>query len=104
MAKEELAASDADDLVAQVETGARSPAGWQGKMIPVVAFVWACFHLYIGSNLPFDLTDWTGISLVVTDSNARLAHLAFASFLAALAFPLFKSSPRNSAAPTAPGR
>jgi TRAP transporter 4TM/12TM fusion protein len=96
MAKEELAASDVDDLVAQVDTGARSPAGWQGKMIPVVAFVWACFHLYIGSNLPFDLTDWTGISLVVTDSNARLAHLAFASFLAALAFPLFKSSPRNS--------
>ena len=96
MANEELATSDVDDLVAQVDTGARSPAGWQGKMIPVVAFVWACFHLYIGSNLPFDLTDWTGISLVVTDSNARLAHLAFASFLAALAFPLFKSSPRNS--------
>jgi len=96
MAKEELSASDVDDLVAQVDTGARNPAGWQGQLILAIAFAWACFQLYIASNLPFDLTDWTGISFVVTDSNARLAHFAFASFLAALAFPLFKSSPRNS--------
>ena len=95
MAKEELTATDADDLVAQVDTGARNPANWQGQLILVLAFVWACFQLYIGSNIPFTLTDLTGISLIVTDSNARLIHLAFASFLAALAFPLFKSSPRQ---------
>ena len=96
MAKENVSATDVDDLVAQVDTGARNPTNWVGQFILVVAFVWACFQLYIASNLPFDLTDLTGISLIVTDSNARLIHLAFASFLAALAFPLFKSSPRDS--------
>ncbi len=97
MAKDNQSAPDVDvdDLVAQVDTGARNPTGWQGRLILIVAFIWACFQLFIASNLPFDLTDWTGISFVVTDSNARLAHLAFAFFLAALAFPLFKTSPRN---------
>ncbi|MGI9305215.1 MAG: TRAP transporter permease, partial [Gammaproteobacteria bacterium] len=95
MAKEALSATDVDDLVAQVDTGGRNPLGWEGRLILVVAFVWSCFQLYISSNLPFDLTDLTGISLIVTDSDARLIHLAFAGFLAALAFPLFKTSPRD---------
>ena len=85
----------ADDLVASVDTGARNPGGWQRNLIPWVAFIWALFQLYIASNLPFLLTDITGISFVVTNSNARLIHLAFALFLASMAFPLFKSSPRN---------
>jgi TRAP transporter 4TM/12TM fusion protein len=85
----------ADDLVASVDTGARNPRGWQRNLIPGVAFIWALFQLYIASNLPFFLTDITGISFVVTNSNARLIHLAFALFLAAMAFPLFKSSARD---------
>ena len=84
-----------DDLVAQVDTGARNPAGAMGKFIAATAFTWACFQLYIASNLPFWLSDVTGISLVVTNSDARLIHLAFGLFLAALAFPLFKHSPRD---------
>ncbi len=96
MAKEALSSANVDDLVAQVDTGARNPSGWQGQLILSVAFAWACFQIYIASNLPFELTDLTGISLIVTDSNARLIHLAFAAFLAALAFPLFKSSSRTS--------
>lgn len=96
MAKEALTANMADDLVAQVDTGARNPAGWQGKLIPTIAFIWALFQLYIASNLPFFLTDVTGVSVIVTNSNARLIHLAFGFTLAAIAFPLFKSSPRNS--------
>jgi len=96
MAKEENSATDVDELLAQVDTGARNPAGWQGQLILVIAFVWACFQLFVGSNLPFTLTEVTGVSFVVTDSNGRLIHMAFAAFLAALAFPLFKSSPRDS--------
>ncbi|MDJ0776923.1 MAG: TRAP transporter permease [Gammaproteobacteria bacterium] len=84
-----------DDLVAQVDTGARNPLGWQSKFIAGTAFVWALFQLYIASNLPFWLTDVTGISMVVTNSNARLIHLAFGLLLAAMAFPLFKHSPRD---------
>lgn len=96
MAKEALAASDVDDLVAQVDTGARNPENWQGKVIVSVAFIWAVFQLYIASNLPFYLTENLGVSVIVTNSNARLIHLAFALFLASLAFPLFKTSPRRS--------
>ncbi len=95
MAKEALQADQVDDLVAQVDTGARNPMGWQGNLIPVIAFIWALFQLYIASNLPFYLTDVTGVSFVVTNSNARLIHLAFGLVLAAMAFPLFRSSPRN---------
>ena len=95
MAERELTAENIDDLVAQVDTGARNPENWQGKLIVTTAFLWAVFQLYIASNLPFWLTDVTGISVIVTNSNARLIHLAFALFLAALAYPLFKSSSRR---------
>ena len=85
-----------DDMVAMVDTGARNPTGWQSGLIPGIAFIWSLFQLYIASALPFELAELTGIALfVVTDSIARLIHLAFAGFLAALAFPLFSSSPRH---------
>jgi TRAP transporter 4TM/12TM fusion protein len=95
MAEEKESMSLQDELVAAVETGARSPVGGVGKFIAGTAFVWALFQLYIASNLPFWLSDVTGFSMVVTNSNARLIHLAFGLFLAALAFPLFKSSPKH---------
>ena len=78
-----------------IDTGGRNPTGWEGRLITWVAFIWALFQLYFASNLPFWLTDVTGISVIVTNSNARLIHLAFGFFLATLAFPLFKSSPKN---------
>ncbi len=86
-----------DDLVASIDTGARNPEGWQRKLIPVTAFTWALFQLYIASNLPFFLTEISpkGWSFVVTSANARLIHLAFGLVLASMAFPLIKSSPRN---------
>ena len=83
------------DFVADIDTGGRNPAGFVGKLIAVIAFIWALFQLYIASNLPFWLTEVTGMSLVVTNSNARLIHLAFGFVLAALAYPLFKSSSRD---------
>ncbi len=95
MTDKQAAIHEADDLVAQVDTGARHPTDWQRHLIPVTAFVWALFQLYIASNLPFYLTDVTGFSVIVTNSNARLIHLAFAMFLAAMAFPLFRASPRD---------
>ncbi|MEE8364446.1 MAG: TRAP transporter permease [Gammaproteobacteria bacterium] len=95
MAKADVLQDDPHDLVARVETGGRNPTGWQGKLILSVAFIWAIFQLFIASNLPFWITDVTGFSVVVTNSNARLIHLSFGFFLAALAFPLFKSSPKG---------
>ena len=84
-----------EKFVAEIDTGGRDPAGFVGKLIAFIAFLWAVFQLYIASNLPFWLTEVTGMSLVVTNSNARLIHLAFGFFLAALAYPLFKSSSRT---------
>ncbi|MDP6722555.1 MAG: hypothetical protein QGF59_28080, partial [Pirellulaceae bacterium] len=55
----------AEDLVAKVDTGGRVPAGWQSKLFFTLAFLWALYHLYIASALPFWLTDWTGLSFVV---------------------------------------
>ena len=95
MAKHDLSKDGVDDFVAQIETGGRNAIGWQGKLIAYTTLIWALFQLYIASNLPFWLTDITGVSVIVTNSNARLIHLAFGFFLGSLAFPLFKSSPRN---------
>ncbi|MEM7195966.1 MAG: TRAP transporter permease [Pseudomonadota bacterium] len=81
---------------AAVESGGRQASGWAGKLFAGTLFGWALFQLYIASNLPFWLTDVTGISVIVTNSNARLIHLAFGIFLATLAFPLFKGSSRTS--------
>ena len=85
----------AGDLVALVDTGGRRPDGWQGRFIIGLAFVWALFQLYISSNIPFWLTDVTGLNVIVNTDQARFIHLAFAMFLAALAFPLFKTSSRR---------
>ena len=87
--------TSADDLVAQVDTGARNPAGFVGKFILGIAFSWSLFQLYIASNIPFILSDVTGLNLVLNNNEARFFHLAFALALAALAFPLFKSAVRD---------
>lgn len=89
-------AENIQDFVAEIDTGGRNPAGFLGNLIATIAFIWAVFQLYIASNLPFFLSEVTGLSWVVTNSNARLIHLAFGFVLAALAYPLFKGSSRTS--------
>ncbi len=86
---------DIQDFVAEIDTGGRNPPGFVGKLIATIAFIWAVFQLYIASNVPFWLSEVTSMSWVVTNSNARLIHLAFGFVLAALAYPLFKSSSRE---------
>ena len=86
---------DLDDLVASTDTGARSPVGAMGKFLAGVALVWSIFQLYIASDVPFLLSDWFGINVITNSDQNRAIHLAFALFLAAMAYPLFKSSPRD---------
>ena len=96
MSRTETPPDAATDIVAQVDTGARQPDNWQGKLILWIAFIWAVFQLYIASNLPFWLSEHTGLRwLVVTNSDARRMHFAFALVLAAMAFPMFKGSSRD---------
>lgn len=95
MSSETSSKSTVEDMVAKVDTGGRNPVGWQNSFILGTAFFWAVFQLYIASNLPFLLSDITGLNLVVTSTNARPIHLAFAFLLAAIAFPLTKNSPTD---------
>ena len=81
---------EAMDIVAEADTGARSPSGIPAKILWYVPLAWACFQLWLASPLPFMLR--IGI---FTSTEARSIHLAFAIFLAFLAFPALKRSPRH---------
>ncbi|MEM8791474.1 MAG: TRAP transporter permease [Pseudomonadota bacterium] len=82
------------DQFTATDTGGRNPVGWQSGIIFWGALAWAFFQLYIASAVPFWVQENIGFG-VVTNSDARLIHLAFGLFLAAMAFPLFKSSPKD---------
>ena len=91
----EIATPSIEDMVAESDTGARSPSGMAGKMLILVPLAWSVFQIYISSTVPFWLTRVLGVNLTFNSDEARAIHLAFALFLAATAFPLFKSSPRR---------
>jgi TRAP transporter 4TM/12TM fusion protein len=80
----------AEDLVAEVDTGARHPAGIPGKLLFGIPLAWSLFQLWYASPLPFVF----GFG-VLNDTEARSIHLAFALFLTFTAFPALRSSPRD---------
>jgi len=89
-------APDARAIVAKADTGARAPAGWEGRLIVALCLSWSVFQLYIASALPTTLATFTGVSFfanIITDS--RYIHLAFAIGLATLAFPLGRGAPQD---------
>ncbi|MFD2176457.1 TRAP transporter permease [Veronia pacifica] len=79
------ATQDAQDIVAQADTGARSPKGLSGRILWFVPLCWSIFQLWYAS--PF--------TVALNDTEARAIHLAFAIFLAFTAYPALKSSPRD---------
>ena len=79
----------AEELIAQ-DSGARLPDGIMAKVIAGLALLWSLFQLWIASPLPFIFRMG-----VFNDTEARSIHLTFALLLAFLAYPAFKSSPRN---------
>ncbi|PMN66491.1 TRAP transporter permease [Enterovibrio norvegicus] len=76
---------DAQDIVAQADTGARSPSGIPGRILWFVPLCWSIFQLWYAS--PF--------TVALNDTEARSIHLAFAIFLAFTAYPALRSSPRD---------
>lgn len=96
---EALSEEQLNDMVAAADTGARIPAGVQGKVLLGVALLWSLFQLWIASPLPF--FDWPVIGSfgIFNNTEARSIHLAFAVFLAFTAYPAFASSPRHSIPP-----
>ena len=85
----------AEEIAASVDTGGRTPVGWYATLFYGLALTWAFFQLYIASNLPFWLTEVTGVNVVVESFLARRIHLSFALVLAALAFPLLRTGPHD---------
>jgi TRAP transporter 4TM/12TM fusion protein len=82
----------AEDIVAEADTGARSPKGGVGKLLFWTAFAWAVFQLWIASPFMYMLSDYLP---VLNNTATRSIHLAFALFLGFLAYPALKSSPRD---------
>ncbi|MGE0098824.1 MAG: TRAP transporter permease [Hydrogenophaga sp.] len=80
---------DVNQLVADNDTGGRAPGPWMSRFLLYMAIAWSLFQLWIASPLPFSL----GV-LVFNDTESRAIHLAFAIFLAYMAYPAFKRSPR----------
>ncbi|MGE4238517.1 TRAP transporter permease [Hydrogenophaga sp.] len=81
---------DVNQLVADNDTGGRAPGPWMNRFLLYLAIAWSLFQLWIASPLPFSL----GI-FVFNDTESRAIHLAFAVFLAYMAYPAFKRSPRT---------
>jgi TRAP transporter 4TM/12TM fusion protein len=84
-----LSEEELQELVAASDAGARAPDGAVGTLMAVIAIVWSVFQVILASPisnyvLPGDVVN-----------NSRQLHLAFAIFLAFLAYPAFKSSPRH---------
>ncbi|MDZ7851162.1 MAG: TRAP transporter permease [Halomonas sp.] len=81
---------DLEDMVASTDSGARKPAGMPGKLLVSIAAAWSLFQLWIASPVPFIL----GFG-VFSATESRSIHLAFALFLAYMAYPALKRSPRD---------
>ncbi len=84
------AAVDLEDMVASSDSGARKPAGMPGKLLVGIAAIWSLFQLWIASPLPYIF----GFG-VFNATQSRSIHLAFALFLAYMAYPALKRSPRG---------
>jgi TRAP transporter 4TM/12TM fusion protein len=78
------------DMIAESDTGARSPTGISAKVLWFVPLAWAAFQLWFASPMPYVV----GVA-VLNSTEVRSIHLAFAIFLAYLAYPALKSSPRK---------
>ena len=88
--KRALNEAELQELVAASDSGARVVPGSLGFFIAGVALLWSVFQVLLASPvapyvLPGDLIN-----------NSRQIHLAFAVFLSAMAYPLFKSAPKHS--------
>ena len=78
--REETRMSDDElqELVAQSDTGGRTPHGLPAKILMATALAWSLFQIWIVSPLPF--LDWPVIGSfgVFNDTEARSIHLATA--------------------------
>ena len=90
-----LSDDELQDLVASSDTGGRAPTGFPLHLILWTAAIWSLFQIWIASPLPFVVAEITGLPVVLNNTESRSIHLGFAVFLAFLAYPAMKRSPRH---------
>ncbi len=81
---------NADELVAEADTGGRRPTGLAAQILLYTALIWSVFQIWYASPLPFMMNFG-----VLNDTEARAIHLAIAIFLAYTSFPATKKSPKR---------
>lgn len=84
-----LSEEELQDLVSSSDAGARNPIGNVGLFLSIIAIIWSVFQVVLASPLSNQLLPGSVVN------NSRQIHLAFAIFLAFMAYPAFKSSPRT---------
>ncbi len=88
--EQQIKDKELQDMIAETDTGARSPAGIPGKFLLFIPLAWSFFQLWYSSPIPFIV----GVG-VFNSTEARSIHLAFAIFLTYTAYPATKRSPRD---------
>ena len=81
---------DVARLVQEADLGGRRPGGSARRLLFGTCIAWSLIQLWYASPLPFAFN--VG---VMNDSQMRSIHLAFSLFLAFLAYPFVKHSPRD---------
>lgn len=89
MSQSQSAGGNAEEFLS-TETGGRMPKGSVGWLLLAVPFTWSLFQIWYSSPLPFIF----GFG-IFNSTEARAIHLGFAIFLAFLAFPALRRSPRD---------
>lgn len=84
-----LSEEELQDLVSSSDAGARNPIGSVGLFLSIIAITWSVFQVVLASPLSNQLLPGSIVN------NSRQIHLAFAIFLAFMAYPALKSSPRH---------
>jgi TRAP transporter 4TM/12TM fusion protein len=87
--KRGLSEAELQDLVSSSDAGGRNPTGSVALFLAITAVVWSMFQVILASPISNLVLPGAVIN------NDRSIHLAFAIFLAFMAYPAFKSSPRH---------
>jgi TRAP transporter 4TM/12TM fusion protein len=81
---------DAATLVQEADLGGRTPSGVPARIVAWTCLAWSLVQLWYASPLPFIFNVF-----VLNSTEMRSLHLGFGLFLAYLAFPFAKRSPRD---------
>ena len=77
-------------LVQESDLGGRMPTGMAARIVAWTCLAWSLLQLWYASPLPFTFNVF-----VLNSTEMRSLHLGFGLFLAFLAFPFAKRSPRH---------